>query len=136
MSVRKALSLTIDWYSTGSAGLIQTISMFAHHTWGAAVVGLIATIGWVIQGLGNMYYYRKVRIYYIGIHDFRAQLFTRRYIPTIQPWGIQWKRLVLIVFSWKLTNQFVNRQRRSWPAMGQRHILREARMLSYYVLDN
>lgn len=36
--------------------------MFAHHTWGAAIVGLIATIGWVTQGVGNMYYYRQVRI--------------------------------------------------------------------------
>ena len=98
--------LTIDWYRTGSAGLIQTISMFAHHTWGAAIVGLIATIGWVTQGVGNMYYYRQVRICYIEIQGFRAQLFIRRYTPTIQPRGIQWKRLVLIVFFWRLINQF------------------------------
>lgn len=73
--------------------------MFAHHTWGAAIVGLIATIGWVIQGVGNMYYYRQVRIHYIGVDTFRAQLFIRRYTPTIQPRDIQWKRSVLIVFS-------------------------------------
>jgi hypothetical protein len=98
MSERKALLFTIDWYRTGSAGLIQTISLFAHHTWGAAVVCLIATIGWVIQGAGNTYYYRQVR-YYIEMHGFRAQLFIRRYTLTIQPRGIQWKRLVLIVIS-------------------------------------
>lgn len=73
--------------------------MFAHHTWGAAIVGLIATIGWVTQGVGNMYYYRQVRIFYIYIHGFRAQLFIHRYTPTIPLRGIQWKRLVLIVFS-------------------------------------
>ena len=106
MSERNALLLTIDWYRAGSAGLIQTINMFGHHTWGAATVGLIATIGWVIQGVGNMYYYRQVRIYYIDIHGFRAQLFIRRYTLIIQPRGIQWKKLVLIVLSWQLINQF------------------------------
>ena len=106
MSERKALLLTIEWYRTGSAGLIQTISMFAHHTWGAAIVGLIATIGWVTQGVGNTYYYRQVRIYYIEMHSLRAQFFIHRYTPTIQPQGIQWKRLVLIEFSWQLINQF------------------------------
>jgi len=45
---------------TGSAGLIQTISLFGHHTWGAAVIGLIASIGWVVQGGGNLYYYRQI----------------------------------------------------------------------------
>ena len=87
------------WCSTGSAGLIQTISLFAHHTWGAAVVGLLATIGWVVQGVGNMYFYRQVRIHCIGIHSFLAQLPIRRYTPTIQPRVIQWKRLVLTIFS-------------------------------------
>jgi hypothetical protein len=98
MSERMALLFTIDC-RTGSAGLIQTINLFAHHTWGAAVVALIATVGWVIQGAGNTYYYRQVRIYYIEMHGFRAQLFIRRYTPTIQPRGIQWKRLVLIAIS-------------------------------------
>ena len=101
--VRRPL-LTINCYRTGSAGLIQTISMFAHHTWGAAIVGLIATIGWVIQGVGNMYYYRQVRICYFEIHGFRTHLFIRRYTPTIQPQGIRWKRLVMIVIFWQLVN--------------------------------
>lgn len=52
--------LTNHRYSTGSAGLIQTISSFAHHTWSAAVVDMIAMVGWVIQGLGNLYSYRRV----------------------------------------------------------------------------
>ena len=73
--------------------------MFAHHTWGAAIVGLIATVGWVIQGVGNLYYYRLVRIQWIQIHGFRAQFLIRRYTPIIQPRVIPWKRLVLIIFS-------------------------------------
>jgi hypothetical protein len=47
--------------STGSAGLIQMIQMFARHSWAAAVLSLVATIGWVLQGLGNAFYYRQVR---------------------------------------------------------------------------
>jgi hypothetical protein len=47
-------------FSTGSAGLIRTISMFANHKWVAAVFGTVATVGWTIQGLGNAYYYRQV----------------------------------------------------------------------------
>jgi hypothetical protein len=77
-----AYLLTIVWYRTGSAGLIQTISMFAHHTWAAAIVGLIATIGWVTQGVGNMYYYRQVRIYYIGVRGFVLNFpFTDIHLP-------------------------------------------------------
>jgi len=45
---------------TGSAGLIQTIRLFTDHTWVAAVLGLIATIGWTVQGVGNAYYYRQI----------------------------------------------------------------------------
>ena len=50
--------------STGSAGLIQTTRLFTNHSWVAAVLGLIATIvGWTLQGVGNAYYYRKVRFF-------------------------------------------------------------------------
>jgi len=59
-----SLYMIIGIPGTGSAGLIQTISMFAHHTWGAAIVGLIATIGWVTQGVGNLYYYRQIYSYH------------------------------------------------------------------------
>ncbi|KAF9454542.1 scamp-domain-containing protein [Macrolepiota fuliginosa MF-IS2] len=37
--------------STGSAGLIQTIRMFINHHWAAAILGTIATVGWIIQGI-------------------------------------------------------------------------------------
>ena len=121
----------IDWYRTGSAGLIQTISMFAHHTWGAAIVGLIATIGWVIQGVGNMYYYRQVRIHYIGVDTFRAQLFIRRYTPTIQPRDIQWKRSVLILFSWQLIDRFCTGKGGAGQPWGQSVFY--ARLRFYYM---
>ncbi|KAG5634373.1 hypothetical protein H0H81_002206, partial [Sphagnurus paluster] len=45
--------------STGAAGLIRTIQMFVKHYWVAAILSLVATIGWLIQGLGNAYYYRQ-----------------------------------------------------------------------------
>ncbi|PPQ72595.1 hypothetical protein CVT26_003698, partial [Gymnopilus dilepis] len=45
---------------TGSAGLIQTIREFSSHHWVAAILGLIATVGWTIQGVGNAYYYRQI----------------------------------------------------------------------------
>jgi uncharacterized membrane protein YGL010W len=35
--------------------------MFVKHYWAAAVLGLVATLGWIIQGLGNAYYYRQVK---------------------------------------------------------------------------
>jgi hypothetical protein len=36
--------------------------MFARHHWVTAILGLIATIGWGLQGLGNAFYYRSVRL--------------------------------------------------------------------------
>lgn len=47
--------------STGAAGFIQSISMFAQGHIVAGVFGIIATAGWTIQGLGNLWYYRQVR---------------------------------------------------------------------------
>jgi hypothetical protein len=47
-------------YSTGSAGLIQMIRLFTGHSWVAAVLSLVATVGWIVQGFGNGYYYRNV----------------------------------------------------------------------------
>ncbi|KDQ60946.1 hypothetical protein JAAARDRAFT_67364 [Jaapia argillacea MUCL 33604] len=46
--------------STGSAGLIQTIQMYAKPAIPAAILGTIATVGWTVQGLGNAYYYRQI----------------------------------------------------------------------------
>lgn len=48
--------------STGSAGLIQTIRQFIDHHWAAAILGLIATVGWIIQGFGNAFYYRQANL--------------------------------------------------------------------------
>src|SRR5882757_2643087 len=46
--------------STGSAGIIQTIQRFSHGALVAGVLGIIATVGWAVQGLGNAFYYRQV----------------------------------------------------------------------------
>ena len=45
--------------STGSAGLINTISMFARKAFVAASLGIVATVGWTIQGLGTAFYFRQ-----------------------------------------------------------------------------
>lgn len=34
--------------------------MFVRSAWVAAILGTIATVGWVIQGVGNAMYYRQV----------------------------------------------------------------------------
>ena len=47
--------------STGSAGLIQTIQMYTRPAFVAAALGTVATVGWVIQGVGNALYYRQVK---------------------------------------------------------------------------
>jgi len=46
--------------STGSAGLIQTIQMFARKAIVAGVLGTVATVGWTLQGVGNAFYYRQI----------------------------------------------------------------------------
>lgn len=53
--------LTARLYSTGSAGLIQTIQMYVKGHIAAAIVGTVASVGWVLQGVGNALYYRQVR---------------------------------------------------------------------------
>jgi SCAMP family len=60
LSCTVLLSLTLILVSTGSAGIIQTIQRFSHGALVAGVLGIIATIGWAIQGLGNAFYYRQV----------------------------------------------------------------------------
>lgn len=47
-------------FSTGSAGLIQTIQAFSKPSLPSAIVGTVATVGWVVQGVGLAYYYRQV----------------------------------------------------------------------------
>jgi len=46
--------------STGSAGLIQTISMFSRRHLAAGILGTFASVGWTLQGIGNGYYYRMI----------------------------------------------------------------------------
>jgi len=46
--------------STGSAGIIQTIRMFSQHHLAAGILGIFPSVGWVIQGAGNAFYYRQI----------------------------------------------------------------------------
>jgi len=46
--------------STGSAGIIQTIGMYAGVHIVAGVLGTVASVGWVLQGLGNAFYFRQI----------------------------------------------------------------------------
>ncbi|KAF9464754.1 scamp family-domain-containing protein [Collybia nuda] len=55
-----SLYMIIGVPSTGAAGLIRMIQMFAQHRWAAAVLGVVSTVGWTVQGLGNAYYYRQI----------------------------------------------------------------------------
>ena len=68
--------LLIDprYVSTGSAGIIQTVQRFSHGALVAGILGIIATVGWAVQGLGNAFYYRQV------IFSFSAKLL-RGYSP-------------------------------------------------------
>lgn len=59
----KAKLLPTLRFSTGSAGLIQTIQMFSRHSIVAAIMGTIATVGWTIQTLGNAFYFRQARFH-------------------------------------------------------------------------
>ena len=77
--------------STGSAGLIQTVQQYVKHSWVAAVLGTVATAGWVIQGLGNAFYYRQVsaETAFLSGHDPDG---TIRSMPIILLRVTQWKR--------------------------------------------
>ena len=48
--------------STGSAGFIQTIKAFSKPSLPAAIVGTVATVGWIVQGLGLAFYFRQVSL--------------------------------------------------------------------------
>ncbi|KIK19347.1 hypothetical protein PISMIDRAFT_156105 [Pisolithus microcarpus 441] len=55
-----SIYMVIGIPSTGSAGLIQTIQMYASGHWAAGILGTVATVGWSVQGLGLAYYYRQI----------------------------------------------------------------------------
>ncbi|VDB83043.1 unnamed protein product [Peniophora sp. CBMAI 1063] len=46
--------------STGSAGLIQTISRFSSGSLASGILGIIATVAWSVQGVGLAWYYRNI----------------------------------------------------------------------------
>ncbi|KAH9946092.1 scamp-domain-containing protein, partial [Epithele typhae] len=46
--------------STGSAGFIQTIRAFSKPSLPSAIIGTVATVGWIVQGAGLGFYYRQI----------------------------------------------------------------------------
>jgi len=58
-------------------GIIQTIQRFSHGALVAGILGIIATVGWAVQGLGNAFYYRQV---IIPFSDVNGRPFTVRQI--------------------------------------------------------
>lgn len=61
-----SLYMIIGIPSTGSAGLINTISAFSRGALVVGILGIIATVGWVLQGVGNAFYYRQIWVHH---HD-------------------------------------------------------------------
>ncbi|TFK54770.1 scamp-domain-containing protein [Heliocybe sulcata] len=57
-----SLYMAVGIPGTGSAGIIQTIRMYAHGGVGIAggVLGTIASAGWVIEGFGNLWFFRLI----------------------------------------------------------------------------
>ena len=47
-------------YSTGLAGLINTIQMYTRPAIVAAILGTVSTVGFTLQGVGLAYFYRQV----------------------------------------------------------------------------
>ncbi|KZT09502.1 scamp-domain-containing protein [Laetiporus sulphureus 93-53] len=55
-----SLYMIIGIPSTGSAGLIQMIQMYVRGAIAAGILGTIASIGWILQGVGNAIFYRQI----------------------------------------------------------------------------
>ncbi|KAL7422529.1 hypothetical protein Q5752_003177 [Cryptotrichosporon argae] len=55
-----SIYMTIGIPSTGSAGLINTISSFAQSHILAAVFGIISSVGWILQAAGGGLLYKRV----------------------------------------------------------------------------
>lgn len=45
---------------TGSAGLVNTITNLIGQHWAAGIIGIVASVGWVIQLLGGLVLYKLV----------------------------------------------------------------------------
>ncbi|KAI0054137.1 scamp-domain-containing protein [Auriscalpium vulgare] len=55
-----SLYIFIGIPSTGSAGVIQTVRMYARGSLAAGILCTLATVGWGLQGLGNAFYYKQI----------------------------------------------------------------------------
>ncbi|KAI0340088.1 scamp-domain-containing protein [Trametopsis cervina] len=47
----------------GAAGIVQTIAAFVEHHIVAGIFSAIAAVGWVLQGLGNAFYFRQIWVH-------------------------------------------------------------------------
>jgi hypothetical protein len=90
---REWLAYLLDC-STGAAGLIRMIQMFAQHFWAAAILGVVSTVGWTIQGLGNAYYYRQVNET-TALKFLVPKVLVSRFTLTTPPRGTPWTRSAL-----------------------------------------
>jgi hypothetical protein len=77
-------------YSTGSAGIIQLSRMFSGNHLAPGILGIIATVGWTLQGVGNAWYYRQVR-QDVLFSRLRVDL-ASRYGDITVPQDIRWTR--------------------------------------------
>ena len=59
-------------FRTGSAGLINTIQMYARGHIAAGIVSTFALVGWVVQGGGNAFYYRLVCLFFLWFLPYLA----------------------------------------------------------------
>ncbi|WFD00553.1 hypothetical protein MYAM1_003302 [Malassezia yamatoensis] len=57
-----SLYAVVGYASTGCAGFLSVISAFYHGKWLGGAFALVSSLGFLLQGAGNLWYYRVVRI--------------------------------------------------------------------------
>lgn len=128
--------LLILFRSTGGAGLIATIRSFSKGGVLAIIAGVISAIaltGWVIQGVGNLFYYRQVRPSASPITQRKLKPLLLRYGHITTRKGIHLQRYVC---SCSEHNHSLNgrncRRRQNWPHTGPRRTSREAETCFFF----
>lgn len=56
-----SLYAVVGYASTGCAGLLSVISAFYNGKWVGGALAIVSSLGFVVQGAGNLWYYRIVR---------------------------------------------------------------------------
>ena len=93
-----ALQISHNVHSTGSAGLIQTIQAYSKPSLASAIVGTVATVGWVVQGVGLAFYYRQV-CYRLLLDLFQCEPLFHRSGHITRQLVTPWKRCVILLSS-------------------------------------